>query len=87
MHRSPWSRASAAFAAKRKHREMQYIVDYGISPLEAIKIATCNAAEVLDVQDRYGMIKEGLEADIIAVKGDASSDILALRDVLETFII
>jgi imidazolonepropionase-like amidohydrolase len=53
-------------------------VDSGMSPLESIRAATINAAELLRYPDYIGAIKPGAYADIIAVPGDPLSDIKAL---------
>ena len=47
--------------------------------LEAIKCATVNAAELVGVSDKAGTIEPGKWADIIAVDGDPTKDITALR--------
>ena len=62
-------------------RECQYMVDFGISPLEAIACATKNGAEVLGLGGELGQVKEGYLADLIAVDGDAAKDILALKNI------
>lgn len=62
-------------------RELQYMVEYGITPVQAIQTATENPAKVLGVEDERGLIKEGLDADILVVGGDLSKDITCLNDV------
>lgn len=57
------------------------MVQYGISPVEAIVCATGNGAEALGLSDSLGLLREGLLADIIAVKGNPGEDIRALEDV------
>ena len=49
-------------------------------PVEALKLATSRAAELLDLPDR-GVIAEGKRADLLVVEGDPLSDLLALRRV------
>jgi len=53
----------------------------GMPPLEAIRAATLNAAELMNWQDRVGSIEAGKYADFIAVEGDPLSDIAVLRQV------
>src|SRR5437667_227384 len=53
----------------------------GMPPLEAIRAATLNAAELMNWQDRVGAIEAGKYADFIAVEGDPLSDIAVLRQV------
>lgn len=62
-------------------RELQYMVEYGITPIQAIQTATSNPAKVLGVENERGLIKEGLDADILVVGGDLSKDIKCLNDV------
>jgi len=59
------------------------LVDYvslGMTPLEAIRSATVNAAELLGLDDR-GVLAPGKLADVIAVAGNPLEDIAATRDV------
>lgn len=63
-------------------QELEVMVnDAGFSPLEAIRAATLNAAEVLGEGERLGMIAAGRTADLIACPADPLADISALRDV------
>ncbi|HVR81103.1 MAG TPA: amidohydrolase family protein [Luteimonas sp.] len=56
-------------------------VEWGMSPLQAIRSATVNAAELLGWQDRVGAIKPGYYADMIAVAGDPLADVSVLEHV------
>jgi len=62
-------------------RELELMVDYGMKADAALKSATSIAARVLHMENRIGRLKEGLFADVIAVEGDPSRDISALRRV------
>ena len=62
-------------------RELQYMVEYGITPAQAIQTATSNPAKVLGVENERGLVKEGLDADLLVVGGDLSKDITCLNDV------
>ena len=61
-------------------KEFAALVRRGMSPVEAIRTATLNAAEMMAIQDR-GQIKVGYLADIIAVKGDPIQQIEILEQV------
>lgn len=62
-------------------RELQYMVEYGITPVQAIQVATSNPAKVLGVEKERGLVAEGLDADLLVVGGDLSRDITRLKDV------
>jgi imidazolonepropionase-like amidohydrolase len=61
-------------------REMEMMVAYGMKPLDVLRSATSINADVFGYGDKIGRIKKGLFADIIAVKGDPSVDIHAIRN-------
>ncbi|KPK64990.1 MAG: amidohydrolase [Gemmatimonas sp. SG8_38_2] len=60
--------------------ELELMVEYGMIPAQAVIAATSGNAKILRFDDR-GAIREGLLADLIAVEGDPTSDIAALRRV------
>ena len=62
-------------------KDFEYFIQYGMSPMEAIKTATINAAELLDQQGLIGEITPGAFADIIAVKEDPAVNIKTLEQV------
>ena len=63
--------------------ELRALVNAGLSPLEAIRAATVNAARAFRIQDSIGTIEPGKVADLIAVAGDPLADIGTLaRPVL-----
>jgi imidazolonepropionase-like amidohydrolase len=61
--------------------QFRTMVQYGMSPMEAIQAATRNAAQALGREKDVGAIAAGRYGDIIAVDGDPLRDIKALEDV------
>jgi len=62
-------------------QEFKYMVQFGMTPMQAIQAATSKAAELLDMHGQLGVIAPGAYADIIAVQGDPLKDVNALKDV------
>ena len=62
-------------------RQFAYMVEWGLSPMEAIQAATVVNARLFDREGRIGVIKPGAFADIIAVDGDPIEDIRELESV------
>lgn len=60
--------------------EFELMVEYGLTPMEAIVAGTRNAAENIGLLDDIGTIEAGKSADLVAVKGDPLQDIGVLRD-------
>jgi imidazolonepropionase-like amidohydrolase len=69
------------FAHGDNARELELMVSWGVSPLDAVRIATAGNARILHLDARVGRIVQGLLADLIAVEGDPTTDIQALRRV------
>ena len=69
------------FAHGENARELQLLVDYGVTPAEALASATSVAARVLHLEAHLGSIQPGMTADLVAVDGDPTRDIVALRRV------
>jgi imidazolonepropionase-like amidohydrolase len=61
-------------------KDMEFMVQYGYTPLQAIQTATINAADLLG-QPQLGELKAGSLADIIAIKGDPTKNIKLLGQV------
>jgi imidazolonepropionase-like amidohydrolase len=62
-------------------RELELMVEYGMSSHDALIAATSGNARIFDLNDR-GRLQSGMLADVIAVRGDPSNDISALRRVV-----
>lgn len=61
-------------------RELELLVEYGMTPVHALQSATSTAARVLRLTDR-GAVTPGLLADLVAVRGDPTRDIRAVLNV------
>jgi len=70
------------FAHGDNARELELLVDYGMSPIAALRAATSVDAKVLHLDQKLGTVKLGLFADLIAVTGDPTKDIHAVRAVV-----
>ena len=62
------------------HRELELLVEAGLSPVEAIRCATSTAAEALRAPDR-GTIGAGKLADLVIVRGNLAENIAAIREI------
>lgn len=62
-------------------REFEYMVDAGISPMDAILSATLESAKLLKLEDRLGSIEKGKIADMVAVKGNPLDNIKILQNI------
>jgi imidazolonepropionase-like amidohydrolase len=69
----PWSEPIA--------QEFTRMVEFGMSPMDAIQSATSRAAVMLDMEGKIGVVAPGAFADIVAVSGDPLHDIKALQGV------
>jgi imidazolonepropionase-like amidohydrolase len=62
-------------------KEFAYYVNYGMTPMQAIRSGTVVAAELLGWSDKMGTIEAGKWADVVAVSGDPLKDITELEHV------
>jgi imidazolonepropionase-like amidohydrolase len=65
----------------RNADEFELLVKHGMPPVEALKAATVNAADLLGLSAEIGTIEPGKSADIIAVAGDPLADVRVLKNV------
>ncbi|WP_394971277.1 amidohydrolase family protein [uncultured Croceitalea sp.] len=68
------------FAHGENYRELELMVEYGISPIAALQAATLVNAQLLHFEN-LGQLKKGFLADIIAVKGNPIKDITKMREI------
>jgi imidazolonepropionase-like amidohydrolase len=64
------------------HRELELYVAGGLTPAQALKSATSDAADLLGIAGRTGTIQRGKDADLVLVSGDPLADIRATRRIL-----
>jgi imidazolonepropionase-like amidohydrolase len=62
-------------------RELELLVESGLTPLEAITAATGTAAAFLYRSDEFGTLRPGLKADLVVLDGDPSRNISVFRKV------
>ena len=69
------------FAHGDEALEIETMVKFGMPLIDALRSATSVNARVLHMSDKIGAVKPGLLADVIAVEGDPTKDVAALRKV------
>jgi imidazolonepropionase-like amidohydrolase len=62
-------------------KEFGYMVEAGMSPADALRAATVNAAKLLRREDELGRLRPGYAADLVAVDGNPLDDVTILEDV------
>jgi imidazolonepropionase-like amidohydrolase len=65
----------------RNAREFNFMVQNGMTPMQAIQSATVAGADLLGIADKVGSIRPGKLADLIAVPGNPAADVRLLEDV------
>lgn len=63
-------------------KEFTYMIEAGMTAMDAIKAATISAADLLGIKDKTGSIETGKRADIVAVDGDPLKDPQAFGKVV-----
>jgi imidazolonepropionase-like amidohydrolase len=72
---------AAVFPHGQNAKEFKLMVDLGMQPIDALKSATGNDAELFGIAQKTGTLEKGKLADVIAVPGDPTSDITATERV------
>src|SRR5256886_11797795 len=72
---------AAVFPHGQNAREFKVMVDLGMPPIEALRSATSNNAELFGITQKTGTLEKGKLADIIAMPGDPTTDIAATERV------
>lgn len=66
------------------HRELELLVEAGLSPIEALRSATSLPAARFGLTDR-GVIRAGMRADLLLVEGDPTTDVRATRRIVQVW--
>jgi hypothetical protein len=66
-------------------RNVELLVEAGLSPLEAIKVATKNGADYLRESEHVGTLAVGKQADLIVIRGNPSANIAEIEKVETVF--
>ncbi len=72
---------AAVFPHGQNAKEFKLMVDLGMAPIDALKSATANDAELLGIAQKVGTLEKGKLADVIAMPGEPASDITATERV------
>jgi imidazolonepropionase-like amidohydrolase len=72
---------AAVYPHGQNAKEFKLMVDLGMKPIDALKSATANDAELLGIGQKVGTLEKGKLADVIAVPGDPTVDITATERV------
>lgn len=71
---------AGVFSHGHNGRELELMVEYGMSPADTLRAATTTAAKVLRRENDLGRVAKGYLADLIAVRGNPLEDISVLRE-------
>ncbi|MCJ7420552.1 metal-dependent hydrolase family protein [Sphingomicrobium astaxanthinifaciens] len=72
---------AGVFAHGRNAEEFEMLVQYGMTPRQALESATTIAARALGMEREVGRIAAGMSADLIAFEGDPYADVTVLQDI------
>src|ERR1700736_793289 len=68
---------AAVFPHGQNAKEFKLMTDLGMTPIDALKSATANDAELLGISQKLGTLEKGKLADVVAMPGDPTQDITA----------
>lgn len=63
------------------HHEIQGMIGAGMTPLEILKSGTVNPARYFDMEDTFGDLKVGLDADMVLLESNPLDDMTALQEI------
>jgi imidazolonepropionase-like amidohydrolase len=69
------------FQGEALHRELELLVAAGLTPLEAIRLATFNAARIMHAEDEWGSLQAGRAANVVVVAGNPAEQIRDTRKI------
>jgi imidazolonepropionase-like amidohydrolase len=72
---------AAVFPHAQNAHEFKLMVDLGMTPIDALKSATANDADLFGIAEKVGTLEKGKLADVIAMPGDPTADIAATERV------
>jgi imidazolonepropionase-like amidohydrolase len=72
---------AAVYPHGQNAKEFKLMVDLGMTPIDALRSATANGAELLGIAQKVGTLEKGKLADIVAMPGDPTADITATERV------
>ncbi|PYL95964.1 MAG: amidohydrolase, partial [Verrucomicrobia bacterium] len=72
---------AAVFPHGQNAKEFKLMVDLGMQPIDALKTATGNAADLFGIAQKTGTLEKGKFADVIAMPRDPTADITATERV------
>ncbi len=75
-----------AMGGDAAHKELAYYVEAGLTPMQAIVLATKNSAEHLGVGNRKGVVRSGMEADMILLDENPVEDIANIQFIDKVFL-
>ena len=76
----------ARFQGYFEHRELELMVQAGLTPSQALQTATLNAAECLGISNDFGTLENGKRADVILLDADPLDDITNTRKINQVWV-